>query len=179
MKEMKNYQNQTNNLKSNKGLKILLVTFGALVVILTAVIIVLLMKGNVKKNGEENKTIAVENMTSEQKYNEAVKLCKEGKYQESYNLFNELGDYEDSEEWRNKFTSVPTKMVVSESEELDAADSMGCEIEYESDLNGNITKAVQTTSNGMQYIMQINLALHIIHSRNNRSNKCIVYSYKL
>ena len=45
------------------------------------------------------------------KYEEALEYLKNGKYNKAYDIFEELGDYEDAEEYLEKFRYVPVTIV--------------------------------------------------------------------
>ena len=61
---------------------------------------------NNTENTGNNNTNQVDE--TEAKYNAAIALIEDGKYEEAYEAFKALGDYKDSEQYLAKFTYLPT-----------------------------------------------------------------------
>ena len=119
--------------------------------------------GDGKKKAEEEKA-------SKEKYEKAFSLIEEGKPEEAYELFDELGDYKNAEKELKKFRYVPTKATCKreyEGEEYSATQTISYDennfpkqviyqysdgdkniYDYTYDDKGNCIREVYTYSDG-------------------------------
>ena len=89
-----NYREDYNGMK-----KILLAT-------LSAVVALSLLMGTFVSCGTPE--ITDDNAETEAKYNEAISLVEDGKYEDAYAAFKALGDYKDAEKYLSRFIYFPT-----------------------------------------------------------------------
>jgi hypothetical protein len=78
---------------------------------LLCAILVLVMLASCLVGCGEKKEENEEPKTSEELYNEALSHLDNGKYSKAYDIFKELGDYEDSKTYLESFVFVPVKAV--------------------------------------------------------------------
>ena len=82
------------------------------------------------------------------KYNKAIDLLEQGKHQQAYELFKELGDFKDSKAYFDKFEWTVIKEIRTDS---DGDQTIG---EYQYNKDGLNTKIIYTASDGNQDITE-------------------------
>lgn len=81
----------------------------------------------------------------ERKYQEAIRCLESGKHTNAYELFEELGDYKESESYIEKFVSVYAQVTEYKNGKLYAT------YNYSYDDTGNLLKESKTYDNGQTY----------------------------
>lgn len=89
-------------MKNNK--KLIIIIAAAIVAIILGVILILTLGGNKKDSDWKN-------LSDSEKYEKAIENIAKGKYDEAYDIFEDLGDYKDAEEYLSKFRYVNTSQI--------------------------------------------------------------------
>jgi len=91
----------------------------------------------------------------QQKYNSALALIGEGKYEEAYQLLKELGDYADAQKELKKFHYVPTKYIEKEIYSDEPDQEYGYTITITYNEKSLPVKVIQKENEGDEAIVEV------------------------
>lgn len=145
-----------------------------------------------KNDKNEDTTEETTDSEKSEKYDEALDLIGEGKYEDAYAIFEELGDFKDSEEQLAKFHYIPVDAIIKYVEgtyteyiniDITLNDmnlieqvyaSIGDEyqnFEWKYDENGNVVRFISTYGSG-----SIQICEYEYDSNNNCTRRTYIYN---